>query len=169
MKKALKRDSRLSNQKCKPDLVLCSSAIRAKQTAEIAHSKGNWKSVFFLEPNIYGGDPYYLINLIKEQDKRYSSICLVGHEPNFSAFISKAINTTSYIEFTTAAMAKIDFDIKEWSKIDFGTINLNFNTLETKFSYGNIYNHISQFIKIDQTVNSSNKKNSINHFIINIF
>jgi len=128
VKDAEKMGCYLSNQKCKPDLVLCSSAIRAKQTAEIAHSKGNWKSVFFLEPNIYGGDPYFLINLMKEQDKRYNSICLVGHEPNFSAFISKAINTTSYIEFTTAAMAKIDFNIKEWSEIDFGIGKLNWLT-----------------------------------------
>ena len=65
---------------------------------------------------------------MKEQDKRYNSICLVGHEPNFSAFISKAINTTSYIEFTTAAMAKIDFNIKEWSEIDFGIGKLNWLT-----------------------------------------
>ena len=110
----------LSEKNSKPDLVLSSSAIRARKTAETAHVVGNWRSKFFLEPKIYGGNPCFLLDLIKEQDDSYRSICLVGHEPNFSSFIAKVINANAYINFPTAAMAKIDFNIKEWSRIDFG-------------------------------------------------
>ena len=120
VKDAEKMGRYLSEKNIKPDLVLSSSAIRARKTAEIAHTAGDWKSKFFLEPKIYGGDPYFLLDLIKQQDDSYSSICLVGHEPNFSSFIAKAINASTCINFSTAAMAKIDFDIKEWTRIDFG-------------------------------------------------
>ena len=110
----------LSEKNSVPDLVLSSSAVRARQTAEVAHTAANWKSSFFLEPKIYGGDPYFLLDLIKEQRNRYNSICLVGHEPNFSSFIGKAINIATHIDFPTAAVAKINFNIKEWPRIDFG-------------------------------------------------
>ena len=127
-KDAEKMGCYLADKKNKPDLVLCSSTIRAKTTAEIAHNSGNWKSDFFLEPKIYGGDPYFLLDLIKEQNNSYNSICLVGHEPNFSRFIAKAINATAYINFPTGAIAKIDFNIKEWTKIDFGIGTLDWIT-----------------------------------------
>ena len=125
VKDAEKMGRYLSEKNIKPDLVLSSSAIRARKTAEIAHTAGDWKSKFFLEPKIYGGSPYFLLDLIKQQDDSYNSICLVGHEPNFSSFIAKSINANIYINLSTAAMAKIDFDIKEWTRIDFeiGTLD----------------------------------------------
>ena len=42
-----------------------------------------------------------------------------GHDPNFSMFISRATND-NYVHFTTANMAKINFDAQEWSRIFFG-------------------------------------------------
>ena len=117
IKDAQKMGRYLSGKNSNPDLVLSSSAVRARQTAEAAHAAGEWKSKFFLEPKIYGGNPYFLLDLIKQQEDIYNSICLVGHEPDFSSFISKLTNT--YINFPTASMAKIDFNIKEWIRIDF--------------------------------------------------
>ena len=128
IKDAEKMGRYLLEKNIKPDLVLSSSAIRAKKTAETAHTAGNWKSKFFLEPKIYGGSPYFLLDLIKQQDDNCNSICLVGHEPNFSSFIIKAINASTYINFSTATMAKIDFDIKDWSRIDFGIGTLDWLT-----------------------------------------
>ena len=123
IKDAKKMGCYLLEKKSKPDLLLSSSAVRARQTAEIAHTTGNWKSKFFLEPKIYGGNPYFLLDLIKQQNDIYNSICLVGHEPDFSNFITKLTNT--YIDFPTASMAKIVFNIKEWVRIDFeiGTLD----------------------------------------------
>ena len=123
IKDAEKMGSYLLEKKSKPDLLLSSSAVRARQTAEIAHTTGNWKSKFFLEPKIYGGNPYFLLDIIKQQEDIYNSICIVGHEPNFSSFIAKLTNT--HINFPTASMAKIDFNIEEWIRIDFeiGTLD----------------------------------------------
>jgi len=120
IKDAEKMGRYLSEKNSEPDLILSSSAVRARQTAETAHTAANWRSDFFLEPEIYGGNPYFLLDLIKQQREGYSSICLVGHEPNFSRFIGKSINITTYIDFPTAAVAKINFNIEDWSRIDFG-------------------------------------------------
>jgi len=102
-----------------PELVISSTAVRAKTTVELAINSAKWTSKLVLERGIYGGSPDFLLELIHSQDDVYNSICLVGHEPNFSFFISRASNQ-DYIHFTTANMAKINFDINIWSKLRFG-------------------------------------------------
>ena len=102
-----------------PELVISSTAVRAKTTVELAMDSAKWTSKLVLERGIYGGSPDFLLELIHSQDDIYNSICLVGHEPNFSMFISRATND-NYVNFTTANMAKINFDAQEWSRIFFG-------------------------------------------------
>ena len=70
------------------------------------------------ERGIYGGSPEYLLDLVHSQDDQYSSICLVGHEPNFSSFISQTTGQ-GYLDFTTANMAKINFNVDLWIKVQF--------------------------------------------------
>ena len=138
IKDAQKMGRYLLGKNSNPDLVLSSSAVRARQTAEAAHAAGEWKSKFFLEPKIYGGSPYFLLDLIKQQDDNYDSICLVGHEPNFSNFIAKTTNANTYINFSTASMAKINFNIKEWARIDFeiGTLDWLTHPKDIKLNQG---------------------------------
>jgi phosphohistidine phosphatase SixA len=50
----------------------------------------------------------------------------VGHEPNFSSFISIA-TSQDYLNFTTANMAKINFDEEHWTKVQFSTGNLEWH------------------------------------------
>tara|TARA_Y100000746_G_C15426577_1_gene416628 strand:- start:723 stop:1211 length:489 start_codon:yes stop_codon:yes gene_type:complete len=101
-----------------PELVISSTAVRAKTTVELAMNSANWTSKLVLERGIYGGSPDFLLGLIQMQDDQFGSICLVGHEPNFSFFISRATNQ-NYVNFTTANMAKINFDTNTWLKVKF--------------------------------------------------
>ena len=50
-----------------PDIVISSTAVRAKTTAELAIVSGKWECTFKLESGIYGGDPIFLLNLVKYQ------------------------------------------------------------------------------------------------------
>ena len=106
-----------------PDVVISSSAIRAKNTAELAMNSGDWKSIFYIEPRIYGGSSEELLNIVQKINKKIKTVCLVGHEPICSSFIS--LCTFHSQRFTTASMAKIDFEFKEWSEINFGKGILN--------------------------------------------
>lgn len=81
---------------------------------------GSWVCPLFLESQIYGGSPTVLLNIAKKQSNQYQSICFVGHEPNFSWFISKATDVQHY-RLPTASMVRINFDIKDWEKIQLGT------------------------------------------------
>ena len=108
----------LLNWRDLPELIISSTAVRAHTTVQLAIDNAQWKSRLILERGIYGGSPDFLLGLIHSQDNIYNSICLVGHEPNFSSFISKATNK-NYINFTTANMAKVNFNVDLWAQVQF--------------------------------------------------
>ena len=102
-----------------PNLVISSSATRAHSTAKNAINAGSWNSKLVIDPSIYGGRPDYLLYLLAEQSEEYKSICLVGHEPNFSAFIALSTDKI-YRPLKTANIALIDFNVNNWCDIKFG-------------------------------------------------
>ena len=114
-KEAEKMGEYLSDSNYIPDLIISSTANRAKNTMKLAYKAGNWKSIINFETKIYGGNPNFLLELINKQNNKYNSICLVGHEPNFSNFIS--LTRGEYKIFNTASMAKIDFKTNEWQRV----------------------------------------------------
>ena len=101
-----------------PDKVISSSATRAKNTAGFAIRYGKWSSKLSIESNIYGGSSETLLDIIHHLDKKIKSVCLVGHEPTCSSFIS--LCTFHSQRFTTASMAKINFRVDKWNEIEFG-------------------------------------------------
>ena len=101
-----------------PDIVISSSALRAKTTAELAIKAGNWSSNFYINERIYGRSSDFLLELAKLIDGKHQSICFVGHEPTCSSFIS--LSTFHSTRFKTASMAKINFASKSWGEIEFG-------------------------------------------------
>ncbi len=107
----------ISNIKNIPDLVICSSAIRARETIELAMSAGNWGSALVFEKKLYGGDPASLIKILRDQKDKYRSICITGHEPTMSSFINR-YSDGGIVRFTTANISRIDFNIDNWYKID---------------------------------------------------
>ena len=100
-----------------PDLVICSSAVRARQTAELAISAGNWGSPLVIEKKLYGADSASLIKILKEQKDKNNSICITGHEPTMSSFINRYSNG-GIVKFTTANISRIDYNIDTWCNID---------------------------------------------------
>ena len=101
-----------------PDIVISSSALRAKATAELAIKAGSWSSNFYIDERIYGKSSDFLLELAKLIDDRHKSICFVGHEPTCSSFIS--LSTFHSARFKTASIAKINFVSESWSGIEFG-------------------------------------------------
>ena len=99
-----------------PELILSSTALRAKTTAEIAKNFGKWDSILILERDIYESSLNDLLSILSMQDPIFSLICLVGHEPTFSYFISE-MTKKSCGKFPTAAMARIDFQLEDWKEL----------------------------------------------------
>ncbi len=99
-----------------PDLVITSSAVRARTTADLAVEAGEWPVTLHVEPSLYGADTSTVLALIRAQPESLESVMLVGHEPTCSA-CAGLLSGGSDVRFPTAAMARIDFTIDSWPQI----------------------------------------------------
>ena len=99
-----------------PELILLSTALRTRETTKLAMKAGSWDVDIKLEKKIYEASLEEIINIIKSQDNKYNSICLVGHEPIFSSII-RLIGNKKKMKFPTASMARIIFFTNNWKKI----------------------------------------------------
>ncbi|MFL3006542.1 MAG: SixA phosphatase family protein [Candidatus Neomarinimicrobiota bacterium] len=102
-----------------PDLIISSTALRAKKTAQIAKKFGQWNSDFILDKNIYHCSEDKLLMILSQQDPSIHFICIVGHQPIFSHFLSKTTDL-NWVKLPTASMARIDFPFKTWEELKFG-------------------------------------------------
>ena len=99
-----------------PELILSSTALRTRETTKLAMEAGDWDVDFELEKKIYEASLGEIIDIIKSQEDKYNSICLVGHEPIFSTIIT-LINNKKRIKFPTATMARISFYTSDWKRV----------------------------------------------------
>ena len=70
-----------------PELVLCSSAMRARQTfAAVLPALGSPLEIR-IEPSLYTFDSDVLLQLLQRVDERLESVLVVGHNPAFQDLI----------------------------------------------------------------------------------
>ena len=96
-----------------PDLVITSTAVRARSTAVLAEEAGQWQSDVVLEPNLYGTGVDAALQVASAAPD-VDRLMLVGHQPTWSSLISAL--TGDRVEMKTATVAIIDFAIDEWAR-----------------------------------------------------
>ena len=99
-----------------PAHILCSSAVRAVSTVQIAARSGGWIVPIDFRDTLYLPDTETLIREIRGAPDPLPSLMLVGHEPSWSELISELIGGGE-IRFPTAAMARINFDVDSWDRV----------------------------------------------------
>lgn len=116
------RDSAFMPQKLleldwKPELIISSTAIRAKKTAEQISNILKVEN-FTLESDLYLAPPYIFLEIVNELDEKYSSVMMVAHNPAMTDLINN-YSFENIINVPTAAIFKIDFDVKSWKDVSF--------------------------------------------------
>lgn len=102
-----------------PEFILCSTAIRAKKTIEIASNAGKWECPIEYTNKLYATNPEQVLSIIQDFSDNYSSVMLVGHEPTWSILASMLIGGGN-IDFPTAGMARMGFHVRSWQSIGYG-------------------------------------------------
>jgi len=97
-----------------PDLVVTSTAVRARETARLAKEAGDWSCEIVLEPNLYGTGAEAAVQTAAEAPE-HDRLMLVGHQPTWSILVS--ILTGDRVEMRTGTVTAIDFDIDEWDDL----------------------------------------------------
>lgn len=116
----------LKQQHILPQLIICSSAERAKSTLTIASQSGEWACPISIEKQLYNTDTTFVLSYIQKLGNEKDRIMLVGHEPTWSDVSNQLINDPNKrIIFSTAMLLEMEFEISSWSDILPGTAKLN--------------------------------------------
>src|SRR5512138_2850237 len=95
------------------DLVLCSTAIRARQTIELVNQHAKLRTEMGFDERIYEATATLLVDSLAKVENDRKSVLLVGHNPGFADLVSWFTGTDH--SFPTACLAKIKFKISKWS------------------------------------------------------
>lgn len=111
-----------------PGAIVCSPAVRARQTAErIAVAMPPGTELRF-EPRVYGADWEELLEVVRELPEELRSVLLIGHNPGFQDLAVALAAEGEALErmrrkFPTAALATLGF-AGEWRRLRPGGASL---------------------------------------------
>lgn len=97
-----------------PDLVVSSTAVRARSTAHLAAKSGSWGSDIELDSLLYDSGPTGVISRAA-QAPDVERLMLVGHQPTWSILVGQLSGQMA--EMKTASVAVLRFDIGSWSDL----------------------------------------------------
>jgi phosphohistidine phosphatase len=97
-----------------PDLVLTSTARRARTTVELAVESGGWECRVEQVGALYGADPEQVVELLRGADLP-ERVMIVGHEPAWSELVSRLVGGGA-VRMATGALACVGFD-GAWSAL----------------------------------------------------
>jgi phosphohistidine phosphatase len=96
-----------------PDAIVASPALRAKTTAQLARSGGEFDAEMRFDDRIYEAGAQTLIDVISEIADSAASALIVGHNPGMEGLVRTL--TGKITAMPTAALAVIDLDIEKWA------------------------------------------------------
>ena len=97
------------------ELVLCSPALRARETAELVLAAAEITANVRYDQRIYEASPRQLLEVISEVEEDKIAVLLVGHNPGMEELL-RAL-TGKGEPMATGTLAKIDFNFDEWSRV----------------------------------------------------
>lgn len=104
----------------KPDLILSSTALRAKTTAElIAKEIGYDIEQIELTKRLYHAGEHEIMDVLAEIDSSINRVIITGHNPGFTYAINYFANH-NLDNLPTCGIARIDFNVEHWHQIDRG-------------------------------------------------
>lgn len=116
----------IAKRNLKPDLILCSDAIRTRATlALILPELGTPPPSTLIDDKLYLASAETILDLVREHaDPSHQRIMVIGHNPGLQALAltlvgdgeKKSLRNLA-IKFPTAGLAVLDFAEKDWSDI----------------------------------------------------
>jgi len=115
----------LKKKKIMPDLILSSSAKRAKLTADgLAENIGYSGNIKYSDA-LYMAEPLEIIRIIKEIKDKYDTVFIIGHNPETTELTD--LMQDDYIDnVPTLGIVALNVSIKHWKKIKAEKVKLDF-------------------------------------------
>jgi phosphohistidine phosphatase len=98
-----------------PDLVLSSTAKRARKTAWKTAASCGYAGAIELDARLYHGDPETIMSVLRELPEECERALIVGHNPALEELLEAL--TGHFEPLTTAALARVDLAIGTWDEL----------------------------------------------------
>jgi phosphohistidine phosphatase len=106
----------LKDEDLLPDLILSSTAARARATAEMVVDASRYKGPLVFTPDLYEAVPQAYVNALRGLDDQVESAMVIGHNPGVQQLLRTLTGTEPTLP--TAALAKVELEISTWSELD---------------------------------------------------
>jgi len=124
----------IKKQNLAVELVLCSPALRARETAKLALSAAEVTAKVRYDQRIYEAAPRQLMEVISEVEAAKKTVLLVGHNPGIEELL-RAL-TGNGEPMSPGSLAKVDCNFEEWSRVSEDKGNLDWIVRPTELSAG---------------------------------
>jgi len=136
---AIRMGQYLKEQDCVPELVLCSPAVRTRQTLELALPQlGAAPAVRHLD-ELYLARWLTIVNIVRQTPRSVAALMVVGHNPGLEECARKLarppgdaqarkLHDAMREKYPTGAVAVLDFELPDWKTIEPGQGELEFFT-----------------------------------------
>jgi phosphohistidine phosphatase len=103
-----------------PDLILSSSATRARETAEIVAETLSYKQDIDYLDELYMGEPQNFIDALINLDNDYNTVLVVAHNPGLEAYLQIIDGEIEAVP--TAGLGHLVLMIDDWKALSFDTM-----------------------------------------------
>ncbi|MFI6489015.1 SixA phosphatase family protein [Streptomyces sp. NPDC050564] len=118
----------LADADCLPDLALCSTAVRARQTWELAAEQWGTPPTVRLDARLYGADVPELLEVLHEVPDQVRTLLLIGHNPGLEELVLELAgdgldDALAQVrqKFPTSAVAVLAWHGSSWRELAPGT------------------------------------------------
>jgi phosphohistidine phosphatase len=102
-----------------PDLMICSSAVRAHTTALLVAKACTYKGEIEKTRKLYLADPQAYVDVLRQVPEKHGRVLLVGHNPGLEELIERL--TGEAMAMPTAALACVELSLSRWRDFDLKT------------------------------------------------
>lgn len=105
----------IRKRKIRPDLLLSSPAVRARQTAALVAESAGLTPTLLYDERIYEADAKRLLGVVSRVGEPVNVAMLVGHNPGMEELLE--LLTGERPRMPTAALACVSLEVEKWSKV----------------------------------------------------
>lgn len=110
-----------------PELVLCSTAVRARQTLDLVLPRLEGQPKVIFDGKLYLASPVVMLERLRAAAGEARHVLMVGHDPGMHQFAVALAGTGEAgvlsavrAKFPTAGLAVVTFDVEDWSEVTTG-------------------------------------------------
>jgi phosphohistidine phosphatase len=102
-----------------PELIISSSALRARETAELIREVCGGNGSLLALPELYLGHPDVWLEQLQASAELHDRVMLIGHNPGLEGLIEAL--TGKRVTLYTAAMARLRLELDRWTELRWNT------------------------------------------------